>query len=186
MYKILIFSLLIFISACGNSNKIKQVENTPALNSLMDTILPFFAKLHDSIPETERFDSKHSEYIQKHKVDKDYQWLYYKQGKDSFYYFMIYRQEPSIKKDKYSTVCGRFKRDSNGKIDMKSFEELFWTWKMKKEVLLEKSEHLFGVILDKGNINAYTPENNEEEWVEFPGNGVVYDKATQSWVQKGL
>lgn len=149
---------------------------------LIDTILPFFAKLHDSIPYARRFDSVYTAYMQIHKKERQYKWLYYAKGKDSMDYFMISRLEPSIKSDKYSVLCARFKRLGSGQIDTSTFEELFWTWKMRMPELRKKSALLFKTYLEKGSVEAYLPENSEEAYIMFPDVRNKYDVKSKSWV----
>lgn len=147
-----------------------------------DTLLPFFAKLHDSIPYKKRFDSVYSAFMKVHKKERKYQWLFYAKKVDSFDYFMISRLEPSIKSDKYSALCARFKRLSDGRIDTSSFEELFWTWKMLLPELKRKSAVLFKERLKSDDMKAYLPENSEEEYIMFPDIHTRYDKRSKSWM----
>jgi hypothetical protein len=182
--KISVLSIVILtvVSCQNNSQKIGLSKYSINFDGVLDTILPHFAKLHDSMPESAKFSKRYSEYMQVHKSERHYEWMNYSEQKDGYSYFLISRNEPSIRKDKYSAICGRFKRQNNGSIDSASYEELFWTWKMKKDDLTKKSELLFKTVIDVGNVAAYTPGNSDGEWVEFPGNGVVYDKERQKWI----
>ncbi|MEZ4805755.1 MAG: hypothetical protein R2852_09800 [Bacteroidia bacterium] len=182
--KICVLSIVILtVVSCQNkSQEIGLSKYSVNFNGVLDTILPHFAKLHDSIPESAKFAARYSEYMQVHKEERQYEWMNYSEQNDGYSYFLISRSEPSIRKDKFSAICGRFKRQDNGKIDSASYEELFWTWKMKKEELSKKANHLFKTVISQGNVNEFTPEHSDGEWVEFPGNGVVYDKAQQKWV----
>jgi hypothetical protein len=102
-------------------------------------------------------------------------------AEDGFYYFLVSRTESAIKKQKFSSVCGRFKRFSDGSIDTSSYSELFWTWKLEKDELTKKSGILFNTLLKEGSIEKYTPERSEGYWVEFPGNGVTYNARSKKW-----
>lgn len=174
--------ILTVVSCQNNSQKIGLSEYSVNFNGVLDTILPHFAKLHDSIPESAKFSKRYSDFMQVHKSERQYEWLNYSEQKDGYSYFLISRNEPSIRKDKFSAICGRFKRQNDGSIDSASYEELFWTWKMKKDELAKKADHLFKTVISDGNVDEYTPEHSEGEWVEFPGNGVVYNKEHQKWI----
>lgn len=178
------FLVLIALASCARHDDYSAERLNKNLDGMMDTLLPFFARLHDSIPAGQRFSHEYKAYMNQHKKENDYRFLYYKEHGDSFVYVMISRKEASIKKDKLSALCARYRRDASGRIDTSGFEELFWTWKMKQEQLMEKSEILFSEILEKGNVDKYLPENSEGEWVEFPGNGVYYDRRAHTWLKK--
>ncbi len=178
------FLVLIVMTSCGANADYSATRLNKNLDGMMDTLLPFFARLHDSIPTEQRFSSEYKAYMDQHKKENDYRFLYYAEHSDSFVYVMISRKEASIKNDKLSALCARYRRDASGRIDTSGFEELFWTWKMKREQLIEKSEVLFSEILKNGNVDKYLPENSEGEWVEFPGNGVYYDRVSHIWLKK--
>ncbi len=176
-----IFASLL-VSGCSNPSKQYSLESySYNYDAVLDSILPFFAKLHDSIPFEKRFSNDYKEYMDTHKKEREYTWLYYTEHTDSFTYFMVYRNEASVKHDKYASICGRFKRTHSGSIDTSSFEELFWTWKMRKPQLLERSAILFKYQMDKGNIEKYKPGKSDGDWVEFPGLGVEYNKSLHTW-----
>ncbi len=166
--------------ACNSKPDYSLSKYNVNYDGILDTILPHFSKLHDSIPANQRFLPKNKHYMLVHKVERQYQWMHYFESPNGYSYFMVSRLEPSIHRDKFASVCGRFKRNSTGAIDSASYEELFWTWKMKMPELKEKSSILFRTIIENGNINAYLPEV-KENWVMFPDKNVKYDKATQTW-----
>lgn len=178
-----IIGLVAFICGCNSKPQYAISDYKLNYDGILDTILPHFSKLHDSIPENQRFLPKNKHYMLVHKVERQYQWMHYTQAKDGYSYFMISRLEPSIKSDKYSSICGRFKRDSKGSIDSASYEELFWTWKMKMPELKEKSLVLFSTVVETGDFKQYLPEV-KENWIMFPDKNVSYDKATQTWKSK--
>jgi hypothetical protein len=189
MKRLVLFNIVLIsmLTSCKQSNSSSYSLNNYNLNydGVLDTILPHFAKLHDSMKLEKKFSEAYKTYMQVHKKERGYEWINYHKSENNYDYFMVLRLEPSMKKDKYTAICGRFKRNDNGAIDSASYEELFWTWKMKKPELLEKSNVLFKEVIENGNVDAYVPEKKGDQWVEFPGNGVVYDKSTQSWIQSG-
>ncbi|MDI1233616.1 MAG: hypothetical protein PSX81_04990 [bacterium] len=184
MKKIIItLSIIVILYSCNKNSNYALANYSINYDGLLDTILPHFSKLHDSIPESQRFLPKNKHFMMVHKVERQYQWQHYTESKNGYCYFMVSRLEPSIKADKYASICGRFKRNSVGAIDSSSYEELFWTWKMKMPELKEKSLVLFTSIVETGNVDAYLPEVNEN-WVMFPDKNVSYDKSTQTWKSK--
>jgi len=184
MNKIIVsFVLVLILNSCSNNSKYALSDYKVNYDGLLDTILPHFSKLHDSIPENQRFLPKNKHFMLVHKGERKYQWMHYTESKDGYAYFMVSRLEPSIKGDKFASICGRFKRNQIGAIDSSSYEELFWTWKMKMPELKEKSAVLFSTMVKTGNVNAYLPEV-KEDWVMFPDKNVSYDKATQTWKSK--
>lgn len=149
---------------------------------LLDSLLPFVAKLHDSIPDNERFNPKHKPYLGIHKQERAYSITHYKAGEDGFTYCIIRRLEPSLKKDKYASICCRFKRLASGGVDTSSFEEIFRTWKMKPAELTKKTDELFEKAFTASDLSGYYPEKSRGEWIEFPGNGTWYDSKAKIWV----
>jgi hypothetical protein len=181
MNKLLTLAFTILLWSCSSDRQYTTSGFTHNFEGILDTLLPNFAKLHDSIPQQARFSDAYKPFMHLHKKEREYQWLHYTETKEGFAYFMIFRREPSLKNDKFAAVCGRFKREAAGRIDQAAYEELFWTWKMKKEQLQHKGGILFKAMVETGSIEKYLPENSSEEWVEFPGNGVVYDRSSQTW-----
>ena len=186
--KYIIFSVLVFLFFACNSSKSKHDLSNYKVNydGILDTILPHFAKNHDTIPSALKFSPKFKCYYDIQKVERNYQWMNYAEAKDGYSYFLIKRDEPSMKRDKFIAICGRFKRTENGRIDSSSYEEIFWTWKMKVEQLNEKAQVLFEKATEGKSLADYTPERSKDEWIEFPGNGVYYDKAVQAWKTKAI
>jgi hypothetical protein len=90
------FILLILYSCNKKGGFVPQIEKGIELNALMDTLLPYFAKLHDSIQESGRFDTQNKEYYAQHAADRRYKWLKYYVGDSGYCYFIISRLEPSV------------------------------------------------------------------------------------------
>jgi hypothetical protein len=186
MNKIIPFLIvLLLLNACKEQHANRLSDYRVDYDGLMDTILPFVASLHDSIPSRQRFLAKNKAYMRVHRKERQYAWMDYAE-KNGYAYFMISRLQPSIKKDKYIAICGRFKRDNGGHFDTASYEELFWTWKMKKDSLQSKAGTLFNTVIEGGDINPYMPERSEGFWIEFPSATVSYDISSKSWKAKPL
>ena len=179
-YFVLSFSLILF--SCGD----KYAFNPKAIDydGTLDTLMPHFAKLHDSIPDKDRFLAKNKEFMRVHKLERQYEWHYYTRANNGYFYFLISRLEPSLKRDKYAGICGRFKRDTKGGIDSVSYEELFWTWKIRMPELKTKAKELFVKVIENGNVDNYLTGKKEGFWVEFPDEKTYYDKSSQTWKVK--
>jgi hypothetical protein len=181
MNKLIVAFLCISIfSACNDKNHYKLSKYQRDYDALLDTLMPFMSGMYDS---SVAFQQLSPEKMMLHKVEREYEWMHYAE-KGPYSYFMVSRLEPSIKKDKYAGICGRFKRDPKGQVDLSSYEELFWTWKMKKDSLVPKAEILFATVVEKGKIDAYTPEKSKGFWIEFPNANVSYDTSSKSWKTK--
>jgi hypothetical protein len=178
-----ILLMALMVSCQSNHAKIELEDYQEKYDDLLFEIVPFVAKLHDSIPMNERFLSKNKNFMKSHIIEREYQWKNF--YKDSVYsYFQITRLEPSNHRDKYSAICGKFKQKEDGSLDSASFEEIYWTWKMKKDQLDEKSKVLFLRAIKNQSLKAYCDPQTKDDWIEFPNDKVTYDKSTQTWIVK--
>jgi transposase len=172
---------LVALIACQNSGHNNEVLPS---QTLLDSLMPYIAKKPDTVAFANRFDAVNKPYYDQQKSDKSYAFTHYAKVNDGYEYVMVKRLEPSLKHNKFSAVCVRFKRLPNGQIQAESLEELFWTWKMLPEQLAEKSDVLFDLAINQQSLSDYEPEKAQDEWIEFPGNGVEYDIKTHTWGPK--
>ena len=156
----------------------------PYTTGILDSVLPFIAKKHDTMPAAKRFDAAYQPYYLNQKKDRQYSLIYSALSSDSFNYFLIRRLEPSIKNDKYAAICGRFKRLSSGAIDTATFEELFWTWKMPLRELNKKSAILFNAVVLGKDLKPYIPGRENDLFIMFPDANVSYNTKTKTWMSK--
>jgi len=175
--KILSSICVIFVLACNNNQGKLDVKQH---QQLIDTLMPRFAKLHDSIPNSRRFDKSLLPFYQVHKIERKYELQEYA-CVNGEYFFAISRLEPSIKKDKYAIVCGSFKRTNKGEIDSSSYREIYWTWKMLKNDLIERNKLLFEKAIKGEDLSEYMPDKAGDKYIMFPDGKVSYDRASQSW-----
>lgn len=192
-----IFGILIVISSCGNKNSSVTESNSkwlsdslsmanaykPMLNSnlFLDSLMPFIAKRHDSMPFERRFDLVFKPHFDLQKTEKDYRILYSGYGKDGFNYIMLRRLEPSVKNDKYAVLCARFKRIASGLMDTSSFEELYWTWKMPLNELHPKAAKLFKMTMEQKDLKPYMPGKENDLYIMFPDGNATYDQKNKVW-----
>lgn len=178
---LVVIVLSILVSCQPSGKKIKKEDYQHDFDKLMFQIVPFIAKLHDSISENKRFDTSNNQFMLTHIVERQYQWLNFYQDDSNQCFFQIKRLEPSIKKDKFSAICGTFKLSSENTIDPSTFKEIYWTWKMRTKELDEKSIVLFNIVLEKKSIKPYCYPQAKEDWIEFPSDKVIYDNQLQKW-----
>jgi hypothetical protein len=63
------------------------------------------------------------------------------------------------------------------------YEEVFWTFKMPEEELLQKGLVLYTKMLNNEDLTTYYPSPDKtEEWIEFPDKLNNYDKSLKRWV----
>ncbi len=185
MNKLYLTLFLAFFSACSNSKQSTLIEDYALdKDSLMMQLVPFIAKLHDSISNQNRFLDKNMSYMESHIIERQYQWLNFYTDKDSWSYFQVSRLEPSLQNDKFSAICGRFKLNAKNIIDSSSFTEIYWTWKMREDLLKVKSSKLFDLVISKQSILPYQYPQASEDWIEFPSDKVYYDSNTKTWMLK--
>jgi hypothetical protein len=201
MKKILyVIGILVFMYSCqNNASSSESTDNSWLTDSLtmdslygsrsntsgvLDSVLPFFAKRHDSIPAARRFDTTYSAFFAAQKKDRQYSLVYTAATADSFSYFLIRRLEPSIKNDKYAALCGRFKRLSSGAIDTATYEELFWTWKMPFNELNKKSVTLFKAVIQGKDLKPYIPGKENDLYIMFPDANVSFNTKSKTWMSK--
>lgn len=188
MYKtfnrILLSFVFLSVFACQNHEKIKTSNYSLDFENLMLQIVPFVAKLHDSISEENRLNKGNNAFIESHIIERKYQWLNFYIDSSKTYYFQISRLEPSIKNDKFSAICGSFNMLDEKTIDKNTFKEIYWTWKMREKELDKKSEILFKDCIHKKSLEKYKYPKANEDWIEFPSDKVIYNEKTQSWMAK--
>ena len=182
LYLVVLFALF---NACSNSQQSTSIDDyTIDKDSLMMQLVPFIAKLHDSISNQNKFLDKNRSFMESHIIERQYQWLNFYTDKDSWSYFQVSRLEPSLKNDKFSAICGRFKLNVKNTIDSSSFTEIYWTWKMREEQLKVKSNKLFELVISKKSILPYQYPQAREDWIEFPSDKVYYDSNAKTWKVK--
>lgn len=152
--------------------------------SVLDTVLPFFAKLHDSIPSDKRFDPVYKEALKVHVKERQVNGLFFKKMDDGTEVYMVKRLEPSMKKDKYSSLCFTIKRNASGQLDLNTYQEIFWTWKLREAELMRKSAKLFREFVEGKDLSQYYPQNSKGYFIMFPDERVSYDVKNKKWSSK--
>jgi len=96
------------------------------------------------------------------------------------HYYLLTRPAPSLY-EKEAAIAGMVRYDENGGIVY--YEEVFRTWKMRKEELLPRSEKLFDLMVKGEDLAPYFPENSgDDEYIEFPNDFTRFDPDDRIWV----
>jgi hypothetical protein len=140
----------------------------------------YIAKLPKRATHSQKFDNKYNSYYEEEM--KSYQLVHYFISQDSIHFFLVTRPAPSLY-DKKVAIGGRLKYNDKGEIA--EYEEVFRTWKLKKEELERKGVILFAAMVEKGNVNEYLPDKTKDDWVEFPDNKNYFDKTSRRWRMEG-
>lgn len=179
IYLLALFGLaLLVIASCDTKPKYKpnSVLNAEQQQELLYKMMPFIAKMPRGADRHTRFESRFAEHYRKQSVTYKFQKLYTNPA-DSFLYFLVDRDAPSLHKKRVAIMGKLLYKD--GKIS--AYREFFHTYKMKEDKLLEKCDILWEHWIKNGNVNQYLPFNTEEEWVEFPDQQNYYDTIQQRW-----
>jgi hypothetical protein len=149
-------------------------------DKVMSKIIRYVGRKPDKATDSSKFLPKHDEHYLKqvasHKLD-----LYFNSdGGDQF--FLISRIAPSIHV-KYVATGGRFKM--NEKDSLIEYEEIFRTWKMPYDTLLNRAGLLFHKMVKGESLESYYTKNSGDvEYIEFPDDNVYYDKQARKWKSK--
>lgn len=182
----LLLSVILF--SCNADSDKPSINDNPSnyftnqkSDELLMKLIPYSAKLPKGFDYTQRFDSALDSFyvqeIKKYKLER-----YFFSEKDSYHYFLISREAPSLYKKRIAIV-GKYKKDNDNKIV--NYEEAFWTFKMKQDELDEKGKLLFHEYISGSDLSKYLPGKSNEEWIEFPDNYSHYDKNEQRWIFSG-
>lgn len=174
---ILPFAALVFLFGSCREEKAKSKPDDyfskGQQNALLAQIVQKTAKKPESAisPEEEKayYDSQ----------SKSYEWHFVHERGGRYYYF-VSRPAPSLY-GKRAGLAGVFESPDGMKIS--GFKEVFHTFKMKPDQLLQKGSVLFEKMVNGESLEAYQPgKKGEEEWIEFPDQLNRYDSLNQKWV----
>lgn len=110
---------------------------------------------------------------------KTYEWHFVHEFNGRYYYF-VSRPAPSLY-GKRAGLGGFFECVDGMKIS--GFKEIFHTFKMKPDQLLQKGSKLFEMMVNGVSLDEFMPgKKGSEEWIEFPDELNHYDSTRQKWV----
>ncbi len=199
-YYVYLVGFLVFIYSCQNSktsnngaqeqwlkdslSMVKMYAPSDSADQVLNVLMPFIGRKHDSIPALKRFDAKYRSYYDLHKTERQYQIIYQHRTAGGQDIIMVKRLEPSIKNDKYAVLCAQYKRLPDGNIDTASFEELFWSWKMPLSELHPKAAKLFKAVVNQEDLKPYIPGKEDDLYIMFPDEHVKYNTTSKTWLAK--
>lgn len=165
----------------------KEANYSPTLSpaqqdSLKYKIIRYVAKPpKKATPET-KFEAQFDDYYQEQAFQKHQLDLHFKTP-DGTEFLLVSRIAPSIEEKRVATGI-KLKFDEKGKL--LQYEEVFRTWKMRPELLKERATLLFVKMTEGQDLSPYYPQNNEEEYIEFPDAKTYYDAELRLWKVRAL
>lgn len=106
---------------------------------------------------------------------------HYAYEKGGLMYFFLSKPAPSLY-GKRTGIAGSFK--SQDRMSIKSYREVFRTFKLSPSELEERGRILFEKMVNGKDLTGYQPGGKEcknKEWIEFPDKMNYYDESAQSW-----
>ncbi len=168
---------LIAVSCSPISYKADKHLSEEEKTKVVAKIIRYLGKLPDKANYETRFDSIYDAHYEK-ELEK-YELIHFYPKKNTYYiYFSVVRRAPSIK-EKYVGTAGKFRYEYG---EVKTYEEVFRTWKMERPELLEKLDMLFQRMVYGRDLTPYYPENSgDDEFIEFPNKEVSFNKKKFRW-----
>jgi hypothetical protein len=174
---ILSLALLVGCQPAAKNFEPSQHLSMEQLDSVKRNILPYLAKLPKRATHDTKFNPSYGTYYDG--LMEQFQWRAIWPGGDGSYYFLIDRPAPSLYQKRIA-IAGKlsFSPDS---YEITTYEEAFWTFKMKEEELAKKATMLFDLYVDGQSLEAYLPMKSEEEYIEFPDALNRFDVESRRW-----
>jgi hypothetical protein len=174
--------LLLVLASCGKKESyIPEEQLTPQRQDIiMSKIIRYAGRKPEKATDSTKFLSQYDEHyitqVAEHKLN-----LYFVND-DNHHFFLISRKAPSIY-EKHVATGGRFKM--NEQDSLVEYEEIFRTWKMPYDTLMNRGGLLFEKMVKGESLEAYLTKNSGGvEYIEFPDDNVYYDKQARKWKSK--
>ena len=177
------YLLLLLISSCSQfdiSNKYNPnlVLNKEEQDSLTFSLIRYLGKLPRNASDSTKFDKKFDEAYSL--IANEHNLIGLHQTNEDFY-FLYTRPAPSLE-EKYVAIAGIVKRDGDKII---RYEEIFRTWKHKKNDLYPLAFRLFNEMIHGKDLSVYYPENSGDEYIiEFPSDQVYFNIEERKWKRR--
>jgi len=175
--QLLLISLLL-VASCSfekdyNPDKHLTVQQQ---DLLMERIIRYVGHAPNGITFAERFNKEFDEFYlderRKHRLD-----ALYDDG-DS-YYFLVSRGAPSLK-IKRVAIGGKLQMDKDLRITY--YEEIFRTWKMGPDTLIQRSLFLFDKMVSGEDLTTYySSRSGNTDYIEFPDDRTYFDTQERIW-----
>jgi hypothetical protein len=177
LFIIPLLTLLALLTGCDQRDFSPDTYVTKAEQKvIIEKIVRYTAKLPPTANNDTKFESEHDEYYKA--VAEDYDIRSYFIGKDSVHYLLVTRAARSIKPMRESIGI---KLTYNTSGDLKTYEEVFRTWKMPEETMNERYPVLFELMVEGEDLSAYYPKNKGDQYIEFPDGRFYFDVDERRW-----
>jgi hypothetical protein len=148
-------------------------------SELMDKVIRYVSELPKGVSHEDKFNPSHSEHYleqaSRHRLDA----FYLDSSGNQF--LLISRGAASLTEKRVS-IGIKLKYDNAD--NLSEYEEVFRTWKMKPEVLVQRANYLFDLMVKGESLERYQRNKTSEEWIEFPDGNVYYDRVIRQWKTK--
>lgn len=175
---ILSFVLLMTMVACKPNYEPSKHLSQEEVDNIKYLVSRYVCKLPNFATEATKFDAKFDDAYQQ-RASRTKLSKYYQKGDDTLY-FEIVKLAPSLKK-KYTATGGKLVLNDKNKIV--HYEEVYRTWKMKEDLLAQRTPTFFEGMLQGKDLSPYYTENiNSDTYIEFPNKFTKFDVDTRKWV----
>lgn len=170
------------MAACKtNESYIPEDHLTPQQHDrVMTKLIRYVGRKPEKATDSTKFLAKHDEHYVEQVASHKLNLYFIADNGDQF--FLISRRAPSIHV-KHVATGGRFKM--NEVDSLIEYEEIFRTWKMPYDTLMNRGGLLFDKMVKGESLEAYLTKNSGGvEYIEFPDDNVYYDKQSRKWKSK--
>lgn len=176
-----IFGTLFFILAlagCGDADySADKVLSSEERQLLIAKIVRYTAKLPPTASQENKFSPEFDEYYNAVATDYDIR-LYHFDSNDTMHYILATRAARSIKPMRES-IGIKVKYDNTGGFSW--YEEIFRTWKMPEDRMVERYPVLFDLMVKGESLEPYYPKHKGDEYIEFPDGRFYFDTNRRTW-----
>ncbi len=176
---IILFVVLIFMPGCNErKNSYLPIDHltTAKQERIKEEIIRYVAKAPRRVISDIKFDTTYDEHYAT--VVKQYDLMAYFISKNNEHFFLVARIAPSME-EKLVATGGRMKFDDD--FNLTEYEEVFRTWKMKRQDLEERATYLFDLMVKGEDLTPYYTATAGFNYIEFPDDHVFFDKQTRTW-----
>lgn len=177
-----VLTVLIFTGfACNSSKSSYNAINTfteEQQTEFIGNIIRFAGHLPPNADHQIKFDTIFDDYYSQIAVRHKLEYILIKPSGEHL--FLMTRPARSLFEKRVS-IAGSVIYNDEGEVI--HYQEIFRTWKLPSDELMEKSEKLFDKMVKGEDLTAYYPEfSGSEEYIEFPNKTTFFDTEKRIWV----
>lgn len=176
-----VLSLLMVLTACDDPQSrfsAAKMMDQDEQYGLIEKTIRYAGHLAPRADHQTKFNSEFDDHYQSLATIHRLEFLSSRQSEGG-YYFLMTRPAPS-RFERRVAIAGQLELNDAG--ELVHYEEIFRTWKMAPDELMEKSAMLFGRMMRGEDLSRYYPEQSEgEEYIEFPDAATWYDAEARRW-----